>query len=61
LNLTLLTFVSERLKQTYPPYIREGEAAAAAGQTFRHHRTLLGMIIVQAGIKGAVTMKGYVW
>jgi hypothetical protein len=61
LNLTLLTSVPERLKQTYPPYNREGEAAAAAGQTFRHRKTLLDMIIVQACIKGAVTMTGYVW
>ena len=51
----------ERLKQSYPPYTNEGEAAAAAGQTFRHRKTLLYTIIVQAGIKGAVTMTGYVW
>jgi hypothetical protein len=58
LNLTLLTFVPERLKQSYPPYTCEEEAAAAAGQTFRHHQTLLNMIIVQGGIKVAITMKG---
>jgi len=61
LNLTLLTFVPERLKQSYPPYNSEGEAAAAAGQTFRHRKTLLVMIIVQAGINGSVTMTGYIW
>jgi hypothetical protein len=56
----LLTFVPERLKQSYPPYTNKGEAAAAEAQTFRHRKTLLDMVIVQAGIKGAVTMTGYV-
>jgi len=53
--------VPERLKQSYPSYTREGEAAAAAGQTFRHRKTLLEITTVQAGTNGAATMTGYVW
>jgi len=60
LNLTLLTFVPERLKQSYRPYSSEGEGAAAEGQTFKHCKTLLDIIIDQAGMRGAVTMTGYV-
>jgi hypothetical protein len=60
IEFNVVNFRARAPKQFYPSYSREEEADAAAGQTFRHSKTLLDKITVQAGIKGAVTMTGYV-